>query len=481
MVSLCRAPTLQQREAMPSHIEQPRLTFLGAAGTVTGSKHLVEAGGRRLLLDCGLFQGPKPLRQRNSETPPFDPATLDAIVLSHAHLDHSGWLPFLVNRGFSGVVHCTPGTADLVAVVLADAAHLQEEDAARAARHGYDAPEPLYTLEDAEKAVRLLRRHAYGESFEVAPGMRVRLRRAGHILGSATIEVQLDGPSQTTLAYSGDLGRWNRPILRDPELVPEADVLLVESTYGDRLHSGDPEAALTRIIRRVADGRGTIVVPAFAIGRTQELIWTIRKLENAGAVPSLPVYVDTPMGIDVSELYCRHPEDHDLDMKLLMDQHRCPLCCRKYNLVRTAPESKALNDRPGPMIIIAGSGMATGGRVIHHLAHRLPEPRTVVLLVGYQAVGTRGRALQEGAPEIWLHGKPVPVRAQVETIDGLSAHADQAEILRWLSGFARPPRKTWLVHGEELPARSLAAAIENRLGWNVEVAQNAATVSLAHD
>ena len=456
------------------------LTFLGGVGTVTGSKYLLRCGEQQVLLDCGLFQGLKALRLRNWGPPPFDPRALEAVVLSHAHLDHSGYLPLLVRNGFRGPIHCTSGTADLLAVVLIDSAHLQEEEAAYANRHGFSKHHPalpLYTTDDARQALRLLQPHGYGEAFAVGRSMKVLFRRAGHILGSATVDLEVGRPA-ARLVFSGDLGRWDRPILRDPELVPEADVLLVESTYGDRIHADDAEDALARVITETAHRGGAVLVPAFAIGRTQELIWTLRKLEEARRIPLVSVYIDSPMGISVSDLYCKHPEDHDLDMEQLMDQGRCPICCRQYHLVRTVEESKRLNGQKGPLVIIAGSGMMTGGRILHHLRPRLPDHRNTVLLVGYQAAGTRGRALQEGARVLRMHGESIPVRAQVETIHGLSAHADQAEILRWLAGFRRPPAQTYIVHGEDGPARTLATVIRERLGWTASVALDQATVPL---
>jgi metallo-beta-lactamase family protein len=292
------------------------------------------------------------------------------------------------------------------------------------------------------------------------------------------VELELGGAQASRLVFSGDLGRWDRPIIRDPELVPEADVLLVESTYGDRMHANGSEEALVRIITETAHRGGAVIVPSFAIGRTQELIWTLRKLEDEGRLPLISVYIDTPMGIDVTRIYCEHPEDHDLDMKLLMDENRCPLCCKQYHLLRTAQESKSLHEKTGPMVIIAGSGMATGGRVLHHLKRRLPDHRNTVLLVGYQAAGTRGRSLQEGARFLRIHGEDIPVRAHVETVDGLSAHADQSELLRWMRGFTRPPMQTYVVHGEPGPAQALAAAIRERLGWQAAVAEDGATVNL---
>lgn len=458
---------------------EPTLLFAGGAGTVTGSKFLVRAERKRILLDCGLFQGLKALRLRNWDPPPFDPATIDAVVLTHAHIDHSGYLPLLARRGYAGPVYCTPGTADLLGVMLLDAAHLQEEEAEVANRYGYSKHRPalpLYRTEDAEKALRLLAPRSYGEPFDLDRGIRVTFRRAGHILGAATAEILLGGSLR--LVSSGDLGRWDRPILRDPELVREADVLLVESTYGDRTHAPGAAEELARVVREAEARGGALIIPAFAVGRTQELLWTLRRLEEEERIPSLPVFLDSPMAIDVTGIYGRHPEDHDLAMKDLLDEARHPLACRHFRLLRTAAESKALNDHEGPFIVIAGSGMATGGRVIHHLKMRLPDDRTTVLLSGFQAAGTRGRKLEEGTRQIRIHGQEVVVRARIERLDGLSAHADREEILRWLGGFRRPPRRTWVVHGEDGPAAALAETIRDRLGWNAAVAEDGATVRL---
>jgi metallo-beta-lactamase family protein len=454
------------------------LRFLGGVGTVTGSKYLLTIGGRQLLLDCGLFQGLKALRLRNWQPFPFDPARLSGVLLSHAHIDHSGALPLLARQGLRGPIHCTAGTQSLLGVMLRDAAHLQEEEAGFANRHGFSKHRPalpLYTTQDAEAALRFTRPHRYGEPVAVVPGVTAVFRRAGHILGSASVEVAC-GPRR--LVFSGDLGRWDRPILRDPEPVEEADVLLVESTYGDRVHAPNAAEALAEVARDSVARGGALIVPAFAVGRVQELIWTLRRLEDDGRIPSLPVFLDSPMAIDVTEIYCRHPEDHDMDMQVLMDAGRCPLCCRQYRLVRTVPESQALNAREGPMIIIAGSGMLTGGRVLQHLKHRLGDERTTVLLPGFQAEGTRGRALQEGARELRIHGRFVPVRARVVTLDGFSAHADREETFRWLGGFRRPPDRVYVVHGEPAASLSLAAAIRSRLGWTVEVPREGQVVEL---
>jgi metallo-beta-lactamase family protein len=458
------------------------LRFLGAAGTVTGSKFLVRANGEQVLLECGLFQGLKELRLRNWRPAPFDPAAIDAVVLSHAHIDHSGYLPLLVRRGFRGPILCTTATADLLAVLLIDAAKLQEEEAANANRYGYSKHKPalpLYTTEDAQAALRLVQSRGYGEPFAVTPHVSAVFRRAGHILGAATVELQLAGHTPLTLVHSGDLGRWNRPILHDPEPVPAADVLLVESTYGDRSHIPSAEADLVRIVSEAARRGGALLVPAFAVGRTQELIWMLRQLEDAGRIPVLPVFLDSPMAISVTDIYCRHRQEHDLDMQALTDQRRSPLRSNNFQFVRTATESKALNNHPGPLIIIAGSGMATGGRVLHHLKLRLPDERTTVLLPGYQAAGTRGRSLHDGARALRMHGQDVPVRARIEILDGLSAHADRDDILRWLGGFTRSPQLTYVVHGEPHAARSLAETIRARFGWTVQIAQDGAEVPLS--
>jgi len=457
------------------------LQFIGGAGTVTGSKHLLRVGRRSVLLDCGLFQGLRQVREKNWSRLPGDPVSIVAVVLSHAHIDHSGYLPLLAREGFRGPVYCTGGTADLVKVLLPDSGYLQEEDAARANRYGYSKHRPalpLYTRADAEASLRLFEQRGYGERFDVVDGVSATFRRAGHILGSATVDVEVGGAPPTRVVFSGDLGRWDRPILRDPEPVPEADVLLVESTYGGRVHALDPASQLARVVNEAVERRGVLLVPAFAVGRAQELVWTLRQLEDAGSIPSVPVFVDSPMALDVTAIYCRHPEDHDLDMKLLMDEKRCPLCCKQYNLVRTAQESKSLNRLSGALVIISASGMATGGRILHHLKQRLPDRRTTVLLPGFQAAGTRGRALQTGASTVRIHGEDVPVHARIETLDGLSAHADRNEILRWLRAFQRPPQRTYVVHGEAEGAEALARAIRGELGWEAVIAGEGDVIEL---
>jgi metallo-beta-lactamase family protein len=456
------------------------LECLGAAGTVTGSKHLLTVGARRLLLDCGLFQGLKALRERNWRPFPFDPAKLDAVLLSHAHIDHSGALPLLVKKGFRGPIHCTPATAELLEVLLLDAAHLQEEDADFANRHrtSRHAPAlPLYTTEDAKGALARLAPRPYDAPFDLGE-VAVTFRRAGHILGSATVTITTRGADRRTLVFSGDLGRYGRNILRDPEPVTEADVVLVESTYGDRQHGTTAADDIARVVGETVAQGGVLLVPAFAVDRTQELLYVLRELEEAGRIPTLPVFIDSPMAIDVTEIYARHPEDHDLDMRRLAAAGVSPLSPRHLDLMRTPEQSKSLNERAGPMIVISASGMATGGRILHHLMRRLPDPNATVLLVGYQAAGTRGRALQDGARAIRIFNQEVAVRARVLKIDGMSAHADQGELLRWLGGFRRPPRLALAVHGEPQSADTFAALVRHRLGWNAAVAEEGIRVAL---
>lgn len=461
----------------------PTLQFLGAAGTVTGSKHLLKVGGKQVLLDCGLFQGLKELRLRNRSEPSFRPSDIDAVVLSHAHIDHSGYLPLLVRKGFRGPIYCTPGTRSLLKIMLPDAAHIQEEEAAYANRKGFSKhrpAEPLYVLRDAQDSLKLLESHMYGDSFQVTSDITALFRRAGHILGSASVELKIGSSNPVTLVFSGDLGRGGRPMIRDPELVRHADVLLVESTYGDRTHPNvNSSNQLEQVVNDAANRGGALLVPAFAVGRTQELIWRLRELEEAGRIPRLPIYIDSPMATDATEIFCQHPEDHDIDMKLLMDEHRCPLCCKPYTFTRTPEESKGLNHIKGPLIIVAASGMATAGRIVHHLKQRVSDPRTTVLLVGFQAAGTRGRSLQHGAKSLRLHGQDVPVRAHVATIDGLSGHADQGEILRWLRGFHEAPMNTYIVHGEPAAAQSFAERVKTQLGWNIHVARDNQVVAFS--
>jgi metallo-beta-lactamase family protein len=457
----------------------PTLTFLGAAGTVTGSKHLLEDGSQRVLLDCGLFQGLKELRLRNWAPPPLDPRTLGAVVLSHAHIDHSGYLPRLCRDGFTGPVFCTGGTADLLRVMLPDAAHLQEEEADFANRHRtttHDPALPLFTTADADRVLGLVKPVGFGASFAPAPGVEAHFTHSGHILGAALVECVLGGRRVT---FSGDLGRYNVPIMVDPDPVAETDVLLVESTYGDRLHPPDDHAdKLAAAVARAAEQKGWLLIPAFAVGRSQEILYDLRRLEQAGRIPSLPVYLDSPMAIQATVIYASHTEEHDRELQRAETGGNRPFAPKRFHLSRTVEDSKRLNDVDGPGVILAGSGMATGGRILHHLKRLLPDPRTTVLFVGYQAAGTRGRLLRDGAQSIKMLGEVVPVRARIEVSDAYSAHADRAEILRWLGGFRRPPGMTYIVHGEAEAAAALRDAVTRQLGWKAAVAEDGQRVSL---
>jgi metallo-beta-lactamase family protein len=454
------------------------LSFLGGAGTVTGSRHLVESEQARVLLDCGLFQGLKELRQRNWREPGFDAQRLDAVVLSHAHIDHSGYLPRLARAGFRGAVYCTPATGELLRVMLPDAAHLQEEEAAFANRHhtSRHAPAlPLFNLEDAHHALRLTRAVDFGARFTPAPGVEARFTHSGHILGAGLVECRLGG---RLVVFSGDLGRYDVPIMRDPDPVAEADTLLLESTYGDRLHeSDDRRDRLAGAVTRAADGRGWLLIPAFAVGRAQEVLFDLRELEDANRIPSLPVFLDSPMAIEATAIYARHIEEQDAALRRAVAGGTRPYAPRNFQISRTVDDSKRLNETPPPGIIIAGSGMATGGRILHHLRRLLPEPRTTVLFVGYQAAGTRGRLLRDGARELRMFGEAVPVRAAIVASDAYSAHADRGEILRWLRGFRRPPGVTYLVHGEPGAAEALREAVDG-MGWRVEVARDGQQVTV---
>jgi len=466
-----------------ANASSPTLQFLGAAGGVTGSKFLFSNNSNQVLIDCGLFQGLKELRLRNWSPLPIDLAQLRSVVLTHAHIDHSGYLPRVVAKGFRGPVYATPGTCDLLHVMLPDAAHLQEEEARYANRKGYSKHTPalaLYTVDDAEATLKLLRPVRIGEKVEVAKDVVLDFARVGHILGagSARFNFAVNG-QQKTLIDSGDLGRYDRPILKDPEPGGAADWLLIESTYGNRIHPKDSEAELRAVIKATAAERRCLIIPAFAIGRTQELVYTIRKLEDDDEIPAIPVYVDSPMGIEATEIYSRHTEEHDFAMARLSNSELNPLRSRHMVVAKTPEQSKAINNMKGPLIIISASGMATGGRVLHHLKHRLPNPDTTVLLAGYQAEGTRGRSLQDGAKEIKMLGEVIPVRAKVKVLDGFSAHADQGEIMRWLGTFPKAPITTYIVHGEAAGANALADVIRQRLKWNVEIAKYQQKVSLA--
>ena len=454
----------------------PSLTFLGAARTVTGSKHLLEVDGRRILFDCGLFQGLKELRQRNWAPLPILPNTIDAVVLTHAHIDHTGWLPRLVGQGFKGPVYCTGGTADLCKLVLPDAAHLQEEDAKFANKRGFSKHHPalpLYTGEDAAEALSRLRPSRFNTKVSVGAGIEVEFINAGHLLGSSYVLATRADKSGGRILFGGDLGRYSRPILPDPSPGVDADVLLVESTYGDRRHPKEDDGeTLARIITETIGKRGKVIIPAFAIGRVEELLYWLFRLEDQGRLPKLPVYVDSPMALKGIEYYDARTDE--LDKEILAMRRKLP----RFTAVNSATESKALVENDTPSVIIASSGMATGGRVVHHLFAGLPDPRNTVLFVGYQAAGTRGRQLVDGAHYVKMYGQQVPVHARIEKIDGMSSHADAGEIVQWLRTFPRAPRTTYLVHGEIVAQDALKARITKELGWNVEIPSHGQKVDL---
>lgn len=453
-----------------------RLTFLGGVSTVTGSKHLLTTGdGHRFLIDCGLLDGPAALRPRNGTKPAFSPATIEAVVLSQAHIHHSGHLPLLAREGFRGPIYCTPPTADLLRAVLLDRARLQDEEAESADRDR--APErqsyrPPYTTADAYAALQRIAVRGYGQPFAVVPGATAVFRRSAHLLGAATVEIRLGAASPLRLVYSGDLGR-PRLVARGPDPVGEADVLVVESTYGDRRHSGDGVERLAEAIRDGAARGGAVIVPSFFGG--DEILWTLRRLENETRIPRLPTFLDGPVAVEPAEVRRRHAEEY---AGASAADREAALGANGVGIVRTVDESKALSARRGPMIIVAGDGTVGAGRVLRHLKLRLPDTRTTVVLAGHQAAGTSGRALQEGAKEIFIRGHAVPVRARVVSIDGLSAHADRDDVLRWLGGFVHPPTRTYVVHGEPQAAKALAAAVRDRLGWSVRVPEEGETVAL---
>ncbi len=455
--------------------------FLGAAGTVTGSKFLLEHEGHKVLVDCGLFQGRKELRLRNWEPLPIDVKTIDAVVLTHAHIDHTGGLPRLVREGFNGPVICTPGTRDLCGLLLPDSAHLQEEEARFANQEHYSKHSPalpLYGEEDAKAALRLFESFGYDRPKNILPGITLKFARAGHILGSAICVFDL-ASTQQRVVFSGDLGRYAAPILKDPQAVEKATTLIAESTYGDRTH-GDttPVDALATAVNDVAHRGGVMVIPAFAIGRTQEVLYYLRRLEAEARIPELPVFVDSPMACDATPLYLAHAEDHDLVMQSLIDRGESPLATRRTQFTRGVEQSKQLNRFKGPGIIISASGMATGGRILHHLKHRLPDPNNAVLFVGYQSEGTRGRRMLDGEKDVRIHGQDVPVRAQLLQVSGFSAHADWQEMLRWMDGFSSPPKQTLLVHGETRALEALKARVSAK-GWKTHVPAHMERVELA--
>lgn len=452
----------------------PSIRFLGAAGTVTGAKFLISTDMAQVMVDCGLFQGLKELRLMNWDSPEFDVSAIDAVILTHAHLDHTGYLPRMVKHGFTGPVYATPPTIELCGILLPDSGHLQEEQAEHANKNGYSKHSPalpLYTAAEAVACLKQLRPCPYRQIKEIAPGITIRLVDAGHILGSAILEMWVkDQVGEVKLVFSGDLGRYGEPLLADPTPIAETDYLVLESTYGDRIHEdGHPNHKLAEMVIKAHETGGCLVIPAFSVGRTQQLLHALHLLERDGQIPIIPVYVDSPMAIDATAIFMAHPEDHRVELRHLEKEGKNPLRLQKLQFIRSPEGSASLDTRNGAMVLISASGMATGGRILHHLDAYLPDPKATILFVGYQAEGTRGRALLEGAKELKLLGQMVPVKARIEQIDGFSAHADRNEILRWLSGFQKPPRTTFLVHGEKRSSESLAEEIKARLGWETAI------------
>lgn len=440
------------------------LTFLGGVGTVTGSKYLLEADGRRLLVDCGLFQGFKQLRLRNWEPLPVKPETIDDVILTHAHLDHSGYVPLLVRNGFAGRILCTDATRDLCGILWPDAGHLEEQDAAFANRHGFSKHRPalpLYTESDAKAALPRLMAIDYGCEHALGNKLMLRLDYAGHILGAAMATISVGA---RTILFSGDLGRRDDPVMRPPAPLERADYLIVESTYGNRRHpSADPEAVLADVITRTAARGGSVLIPAFAVGRAQTLLYHLHRLKAARRIPNMPIFLDSPMAIDAGDVFRQHRRDHRLS------EMECSQVCGVARLTRSVEESKAIDDTVMPSIILSASGMATGGRVLHHLKIFAPEPRNTILFAGFQAPGTRGAAMVAGAAQVKIHGGYVPIRAEVVNLDMLSAHADSDGIIAWLRGCSTPPRMTFITHGEPEAADTLRHRIEEELHWPCRV------------
>lgn len=441
-----------------------KLTFLGAASTVTGSKTLLSTENKQILIDCGLFQGYKNLRALNWTAFPFDAQKLDAVVLTHAHLDHSGALPLLVNQGYRGHIYATPATIDLCKILLLDSAKLQQEEADFANRHHttqHKVALPLYTIAEAKRALRLLKPIAFNQTTQIATGVSLRLKPAGHILGASSAEITTEGK---VVLFSGDLGRPNDPIMHAPAHIDQADYIVAESTYGNRTHgSTDPTDVLGDIITRTAERGGTVLIPSFAVGRAQEILLAIYRLKVAKAIPNLPVFLNSPMAIDTTELYQRHCQEHRLDGQ------ECAGLGHVAKMVKTQEQSRALNAIRYPSIIISASGMATGGRVLHHLKTLAPNHRNTIVFAGYQAGGTRGARIVAGERTVRIYGEDVPVNAEVVSLDGMSAHADSGEILAWLKTCKRPPNKVFLNHGEAEAADAMRLHIKHSLGWNAVV------------
>jgi metallo-beta-lactamase family protein len=452
-----------------------KITVLGAGRCVTGSKYLLSWKRFHALVDCGLFQGPAEYRRLNWKPLPYPPHDIGAVVLTHAHIDHSGYLPRLSRQGFSGPVYCTPPTRSLLGVLLPDAAHINEEEARYANKQGYSkhAPAlPLFRMADARAALKLLEPVPFGTWQELHPGIRFRYHRQGHILGAAAVELEtkVAGGDRKTIYFSGDVGRYGVPILREPDPYPGSDVLFVETTYGDRFHADEsPRSALAREVQAGIDRGGVIIIPAFAIDRTQELLYMLHELMVDGDLPTIPIYLDSPMGIEATALYTRYVAEHDVEMRQFFADQENPIFPPNLQVTPKSSDSRKLNSMTGPMIIVSASGMATGGRILHHLKLRLPDERNTVIFVGYQAVGTKGRRLVEGEPEVKIHGQWIPVKAHVTQVSGLSAHADAGELVVWLSRREREPEQVVLIHGEHHAQQAFAERLQEEFGWQPSI------------
>lgn len=447
------------------------LSFWGAAGTVTGSKYLIESDRARVLIDCGLFQGLKELRLRNWEEPPFNAAAVNAVIITHAHIDHTGYLPRFVRHGFRGPVYCSRGTADLMRILLPDSARLQEEDADYRNRHKITKhlpALPLYTEEDARQALSLLQIvRNNGEPVQIAKGITAEFHIAGHILGSSQVLVRTENSS---ILFSGDLGKYDQPIIPDPGAPPAADYVVVESTYGDRLHDVEhPKAALERIIKNAAEHGSAVLIPAFAVGRAQEILYFIRELEDEKRIPILPVCLDSPMAAAATRAYAARTEEQDEDYALALKKNPTPLRTHSMLACSTRDESKRVNKMEGARVIVAASGMMNGGRILHHALRLLPDENATVVFVGYQAAGTLGRRVADGEKQVKVLGQWVAVRCKTEKVGGFSAHADWKEVIRWLEGMPSPPKRVFITHGEPEAAQAMAARIRERFGWEIEV------------
>lgn len=451
-----------------------QLTFLGATGTVTGSRTLLESKGKRILIDCGLFQGLKQLRLKNWDAFPVEPSSIDAILLTHAHIDHSGYLPRLVKMGFSGRIYCTSGTHDLCQILLPDSAHLQEEEARYANQKGFSKHHPalpLYSQDDAQRALDLFQTVDFHELVDLGDGLQARFYSNAHILGSSCIHIS-DGDK--SVLFSGDVGRSNDPLMRAPEIPPASDYLVIESTYGDRLH--DPVNTLellAQYIRETVQQGGILLIPVFAVGRAQEMLFYLHQLKQQGRIPHIPIYLNSPMAVDASEIFQLHCNEHRLNPQ------QCAEMFADVHMVNSIEQSQSLNHMRQPMILLAASGMASGGRVVHHIKAFAGNPRNTILFVGFQAAGTRGAAMVNGASEVKIHGEYIPIKARIASMTSLSAHADYVEILQWLKQFKQAPKLTFVTHGEPVAADGMRLHIEEQLKWQTCVPDYLQKVNLS--